>query len=148
MCLPLILSLDVNTVDNRPLMKIAIKPLLRDVVEVNDEDTTTCVTVPANDPTTIMVPVFDAQNDSITVKILTHHEESCLSYKDSDVYVMVKMINCILTYMLRVPISEGTLSGNSYPLIYNKLKPSQSLKVCFQMMCWKMLKFRMKTMFL
>ena len=73
-------------------MKTAMKPLPRDVVEVNDEDTNTCVTVPANDPTTIMVPVFDAQNDSIEVKILTHHEESCLSYKDSDIYVMYKII--------------------------------------------------------
>ena len=82
----------MNTVSNTPLMKTAMKPLHIDIVEVNDDDTTTCVTVPANEPTTIMVPVFDAQNDSIAVKILTHHEESCLSYKDSDIYVMVKII--------------------------------------------------------
>ena len=73
-------------------MKTAMELLPRDIVEVNDGDTNTCVTVSANDPTTIMVPVFGVQNDSMAVKILTHHEESCFSYKDSDVYVMVKVI--------------------------------------------------------
>ena len=68
-------------------------------------------------------------------------------FSDKNIVLRSSSKTAFMYDKLKVPISEGTLSGNSYPLIY-KLKPNQSLKLCLQMMCWKMLKFRMKTMFL
>ena len=80
----------VDTMNGMPVMKSRRSQLLQDVGEVTDGDVNICVSVPANDMATIMVPILDAQNYSVTVKTLTTHDDSCLYYNDANVFVMVK----------------------------------------------------------
>ena len=67
-----------------------MKPVPTEALEVNDNNPNTCETVKADNSATLMVPVLDAQNDSMVVKVLTSHEDTCLSYKETDTFVMVK----------------------------------------------------------
>ena len=83
---------DVHTVSNMPIMKSRQSPVLQDVGEVTDGDINTCVTIAANDMATIMVPITDAQNDSVTVKILSKHDSLCSHYNDKDIFTVVKVV--------------------------------------------------------
>ena len=77
---------------NMPVMRSRHSSAIQDVGEVTDGDINTCLTIAANDMATIMVPITNAQNDSVTVKILSTHDESCSHYKDNDNFAMVKVV--------------------------------------------------------
>ena len=77
---------------NMPIMKSRNSSAIQDVGEVTDGDINTCLTVAANDMATIMVPITDAQNDSVTVQILSRHDETCSHYNEKDIFAMVKVV--------------------------------------------------------
>ena len=115
---------DVDTVSDIPVMKSRQSPVLRDVGEVTDGDINTCLTVSANDAATIMVPITDARNDSVTVKILSRHDESCSHYNDNDIFAMVKVVPPFRT------ISKGLFAKCAVGQKYNEAMLSARLFEC------------------
>ena len=107
-----------------PGLKSRRSPVLRDVGEVADKDTNTCVTIAANDMATIMVPITDAQNDSVTVKILSSHDKSCSHYKDNDIFAMVKVVPPLRT------INKGLFAKCAVGQKYNEAMLSAQLFEC------------------
>ena len=80
-----------GTID-KPILKTRLMSKLQDVAEVGDGDINTCVTFVADSDATIMMPILDPQHDSVTVKTLTSYDTACPSYKDKDVFAVVKII--------------------------------------------------------
>ena len=130
-----------------PFLKSRQRPLLQEVSEVTDEDLNTCVTLPPNDMATIMVPILDAQNDSLTVKTLTRHDASCLQYNSNNVFALVKVVTPFRTgntgtFKKCVPgqtYDESTLSAQLFECtcdygpcedIYIKIQSPCSVSVC------------------
>ena len=130
-----------------PFLKSRQCPLLQEVSEVTDEDLNTCVTLPPNDMATIMVPILDAQNDSLTVKTLTGHDDSCLHYNNNNVFALVKVVSpfrtgntgafkkCVpgQTYdesMLSAQLFECTCDYGPCEDVYIKIQSPCSVSVC------------------
>ena len=84
------LSTDVPFPVSIPVMKTAGRVLLKDMNETRDGDINTCVTVQANEPSIVRVPIEDPGDLTVTVKTVTGYESLCSVDKttDHDVYAM------------------------------------------------------------
>ena len=109
---------------NMPVMKSRHSSTFQDVGEVTDGDIDTCLTVSADDIATIMVPITDAQNDSVTVKILSTHDESCSHYNEKDIFAMVKLFPPFRTSI------EGQFMKCAFEQKYNEATLSAQFLEC------------------